>query len=39
MMAKDFVITCPHCSKTFSGADLYKDHLAEADKKFKEKDS
>jgi len=37
-MVKDFEITCPYCSKTFSGEDLYKDHLAEADKKFKEKE-
>ena len=31
-MAKDFVITCPHCSKTFSAQDFIKDHLAEAKK-------
>jgi len=37
-MVKDFEITCPYCSKTFSGEDLLKDHLAEADKKFKEKE-
>jgi chemotaxis protein histidine kinase CheA len=33
-MAKDFEITCPHCSKSFSGEDLLKDHIAEADKEF-----
>ena len=32
MMAKDFVITCPHCSKTFSAQDFIKDHLTEAKK-------
>ena len=33
-MAKDFEITCPHCSKSFSGEDLLKDHIAKADKEF-----
>ena len=33
-MAKDFEITCPHCSKSFSGEDLLKDHIAKAGKEF-----
>ena len=37
-MAKGFEITCPHCSRAFSGEDLLKDHIAEADEKFKKKE-
>ena len=37
-MAKSFEITCPHCSRAFSGEDLLKDHIAEADEKFKKKE-
>lgn len=37
-MAKDFEITCPHCSKQFSADDLLKDHLVEIDKRQKQKE-
>ena len=33
-MAKDFEITCPHCSKSFSGEDFFKDHIAKVKKEF-----